>query len=80
MDNLHGSGVQGMREVLGMSQDEVCEIDIPPVVSVKEVFTVPGVTVRDIRLAAGMMVGPRDLDEGRRQLARNRPDWLEPPK
>lgn len=65
-------------QLAGMTATEIVEADVPSIRSAKGVVAAPGARVRqNIRAAAGMLVGPEDLNEARRKLANHTPRALQ---
>ena len=62
-----------------LSDDEVRDMDFSTIEYARDAFSIPSVFVRNVRLASGLYVGRRDLDEERKRVTRSKPRWLQLP-
>lgn len=65
------------RILAGMAQEQIDEVSARSIVSVKDCSYPKGVHVLNIRAAAGMIIGPEDLNEKRKFLRKNIPRCLQ---
>lgn len=61
------------RRLTGMTEKELREYNFPSVKSIRDVF---GATHKDVRIFAGLIIGPEDLDKKRKELRNNIPKAL----
>ena len=67
--------------ITGLNSQELFESDFPSINSVKDVCYPAGAEVRQsVRAYTGLLIGPGDLNEVRKQLRNNTPKALRLPK